>query len=78
MEHQQPNIGLTTNTGSETNSRNFMKKECVECIWYNTYYCTETSKTKDIPECIFNSAMNKATEEYINKEYNTNTRIPHL
>lgn len=55
-----------------------MKKECIECIWYNTYYCTETSKTKDIPECMFNSAMNKASEEYINKEYNTNTRIPHL
>ena len=50
-----------------------MKKECIECIWDNTYYCTKISKTKDIPECMFNSAMNKATEEYINKEYNTDT-----
>lgn len=50
-----------------------MKKECVECFWYNTYYCTEISKTKNIPECMFNSAMNKAINEYINKEYNTNT-----
>ena len=46
-----------------------MKKECVECFWYNTYYCTEISKTKNILECMFNSAMNKAINEYINKEY---------
>lgn len=50
-----------------------MKKECVECFWYNTYYCTEISKTKNISECMFNSAMNKAINEYINKEYNTDT-----
>ena len=50
-----------------------MKKECVECFWYNTYYCTEISKTKNISECILNSAMNKAINKYINKEYNTNT-----
>lgn len=54
-----------------------MKKECLECIWYNTYYCTENSKTKYIPECMFNSAMNKVTEGYINKEYNIDTSIPH-
>lgn len=50
-----------------------MKKECVECFWYNTYYCTEISKTKNISECMFNSAMNKAINKYINKEYNTDT-----
>ena len=50
-----------------------MKKECVECFWYNTYYCTEISKIKNIPKCMFNSAMNKAINKYINKEYNTNT-----
>ena len=50
-----------------------MKKECVECFWYNTYYCTEILKTKNISECMLNSAMNKAINKYINKEYNTNT-----
>ena len=54
-----------------------MKKECIECFWYNTYYCTEISKTKNIPECVFNSTMNKTTNEYINKEYNTNTSAEH-
>ena len=46
-----------------------MKKECIECFWYNTYYCTKISKTKNIPECMFNSAANKAAERYINEIY---------
>ena len=73
VDDQQPSIPLTKYEGSKTNSWNFMKKECVECFWYNTYYCTEISKTKNILECMLNSAMNKAINEYINKEYNTDT-----
>ena len=46
-----------------------LKKECIECIWNNTYYCTENSKIKDVPECMFNSAENKAAERYINEIY---------
>lgn len=54
-----------------------MKKECIEYFWYNIYYYTEISKTKNIPKCMFNSIMNTATNEYINKEYNTNTSAEH-
>ena len=55
-----------------------MKKECKGCIWYNQWHCTDPSKAKDSPECIINSALNKATEELIYKEYNTNTSVRHL
>ena len=55
-----------------------MKKECKDCIWYNQWHCTDLSKAKDNPECIINSALNKATEELIYKEYNTNTSVRHL
>jgi len=57
-----------------------MKKECNNCYFYNSTYCTELSKAKSYPECSFNSGYNKAQERIIlsyYKEYNTDTSAGH-
>ena len=50
-------------------------KHCNECIWYKRSFCSEMSKELPFPECIKNSAINKAQssilEDFFSKEYNT-------
>lgn len=59
-----------------------MNKYCNECSYKGTWFCSEMSKELPFSECLKNSAFNKAqssvVEKFFNKEYNTNTSIPHL
>lgn len=58
-----------------------MNKYCNRCSYKGTLYCSEMSKGLNFPECLKNSAFNKAQgsilEQILNKEYNTDTSAGH-
>lgn len=58
-----------------------MNKYCDKCSYKGTQFCSEMSKGLQFPECLKNSAFNKAQSsilrELLNKEYNTDTSVRH-
>nr|WP_303661370.1 hypothetical protein [Bacteroides intestinalis] len=56
-------------------------KQCNECIWNGRSFCSKMSKELPFPECIKNSALNKAQdsvlEQLFNKEYNISKSAQH-